>query len=43
MGVRKLRVRSNVVRDEAHRFYPALGFNLAKTQACYDTELPRLR
>lgn len=38
-GVAKLRVRSNVKRDEAHRFYPALGFKLAKTQACYDLEL----
>jgi len=31
-GFRKLRVRSNVLREEAHRFYPALGFALDKTQ-----------
>jgi GNAT superfamily N-acetyltransferase len=37
--VGKLRVRSNVVRDEAHTFYPALGFVLAKTQGCYDLPL----
>lgn len=37
--VGKLRVRSNVVRDEAHKFYPALGFTLAKTQGCYDLPL----
>jgi GNAT superfamily N-acetyltransferase len=38
--VQKLRVRSNVLREEAHRFYPALGFALTKTQACYDLALP---
>lgn len=36
LGVGKVRVRSNVARDEAHRFYPALGFRLVKTQACYE-------
>jgi GNAT superfamily N-acetyltransferase len=30
-GFRKIRVRSNIVRTEAHRFYPALGFALNKT------------
>lgn len=36
LGVGKVRVRSNVARDEAHRFYPALGFVKVKTQACYE-------
>lgn len=36
LGVGKVRVRSNVARDEAHRFYPALGFQQVKTQACYE-------
>jgi GNAT superfamily N-acetyltransferase len=35
-GVKKLRVRSNVVREEAHKFYPAQGFSKSKTQAVYD-------
>jgi GNAT superfamily N-acetyltransferase len=38
-GVATLRVRSNVTRKDAHRFYPALGFTLAKTQACYELPL----
>jgi GNAT superfamily N-acetyltransferase len=38
-GFRKLRVRSNVLRTEAHRFYPALGFALNKTQHVYDRSL----
>jgi GNAT superfamily N-acetyltransferase len=35
LGITRLRVHSNVVRDEAHRFYPALGFELHKTQHLY--------
>jgi GNAT superfamily N-acetyltransferase len=38
-GYTKLRVRSNVQRDEAHRFYPAMGFALNKTQHVYDLAL----
>ena len=38
-GVSKLRVRSNVVREEAHQFYPAQGFVKSKTQAVYDFAL----
>ena len=33
-------VRSNVQRAESHRFYPALGFDLSKTQAVYQRDLP---
>jgi hypothetical protein len=28
-------VRSNALRQEAHAFYPALGYALAKTQRVY--------
>ena len=34
-GIGELFLRSNVVRPEAHAFYPALGFALAKTQHAY--------
>ncbi len=34
-GLARLRVRSNVVRDEAHDFYLALGFERIKTQHVY--------
>lgn len=30
-----LRVRSNVAREEAHQFYPALGFTVLRTQRVY--------
>jgi GNAT superfamily N-acetyltransferase len=35
-GFRKIRVRSNVLRREAHEFYPAMGFERNKTQHVYD-------
>lgn len=35
-GSAQLRVRSNVVRDEAHRFYERLGFRTTKTQRVFD-------
>ena len=38
-GYRKLRVRSNVVREDAHRFYEREGFRRTKTQAVFDREL----
>src|SRR3974390_2969760 len=31
-ALRDVRVRSNVLRVEAHAFYPALGYRLAKSQ-----------
>lgn len=31
-GVMVLRLRSNVQRDDAHRFYQQLGFRISKTQ-----------
>ncbi len=39
-GYRKLRVRSNVVREDAHRFYEREGFQRVKTQAVFDRKLP---
>lgn len=38
-GFRRIRVRSNVVRQEAHHFYPALGFTRFKTQHNYELRL----
>lgn len=35
-GLDRVRVRSNVQRTEAHRFYPACGFALIKTQHNYE-------
>jgi predicted N-acetyltransferase YhbS len=29
-------VRSNILRTESHRFYPALGFTVSKTQTVYE-------
>ena len=39
LSLRQIVVRSNVTREEAHRFYPALGYLLAKTQRKYAKEL----
>lgn len=39
-GYGKLRVRSNVVREDAHRFYEREGFRRVKTQAVFDLKLP---
>lgn len=39
-GYGKLRVRSNVVREDAHRFYEREGFQRVKTQAVFDFRLP---
>ena len=39
LGAHALRVRSNVVRPEAHAFYARLGYGLRKTQHCYDRAL----
>ena len=38
-GLGFLRVRSNVVREEAHRFYPSLGFTVLRTQHVYGVKL----
>jgi GNAT superfamily N-acetyltransferase len=38
-GYPKLRVRSNVVREDAHRFYEREGFLRTKTQAVFDRKL----
>lgn len=35
LALRRIVVRSAVTREEAHRFYPALGYLLAKTQRKY--------
>lgn len=38
-GLNRMRVRSNVTREEAHRFYPGIGFDLLKTQRAYGRPL----
>lgn len=35
LGLVRIVVRSNAVREESHRFYPAIGYSLAKTQRVY--------
>lgn len=37
-GQTRLRVRSNVIRERAHRFYLRLGYEQAKTQAVFVRE-----
>jgi len=37
--VQKIRVRSNVIREEAHRFYRNLGFKESKAQKVFDMML----
>ena len=39
LGLGSIVVRSNAVREEAHRFYPAIGYCLAKTQRVYSKPL----
>jgi GNAT superfamily N-acetyltransferase len=39
-GLRTVSVHSSVLGDEAHRFYPALGYSRAKTQHVYTRTLP---
>jgi GNAT superfamily N-acetyltransferase len=39
LGFEELRVRSNVVRAEAHRFYQRLGFVATKTQQVFHRSL----
>ncbi len=38
-GYRKLRVRSNVIRQDAHRFYEREGYRRIKEQVVLDLEL----
>lgn len=39
LGCREVRVRSNVVRSDAHRFYQRLGFVQIKAQAVFTLQL----
>jgi GNAT superfamily N-acetyltransferase len=39
IGAEAVVVRSNTKRDEAHRFYPAMGYKAIKTQAVYEKRL----
>jgi len=38
-GCPRLRVRSNVIREDAHRFYDALGYRRVKRQQVFDRDL----
>jgi predicted N-acetyltransferase YhbS len=42
LGARAMVVRSNLTRLESHRFYPALGFKVSKTQAVYRRPVPEM-
>jgi GNAT superfamily N-acetyltransferase len=39
-GQRAVRVRSNVLREDARRFYEGQGYTLSKRQAVFDKGLP---
>jgi len=41
LGAGTMVVRSNLQRTDSHRFYPALGYELSKTQAVYRKQLAR--
>ncbi|SLM13606.1 putative Acetyltransferase, GNAT family [uncultured spirochete] len=41
-GLSTLRLKTNVVREDAHRFYENLGFERTKTQYTYVKKLARL-
>lgn len=38
-GLRTIRVRSNIIRPEAHVFYPGIGYTRVKTQHTYQKQL----
>jgi GNAT superfamily N-acetyltransferase len=38
-GIKVMRVRSNVVRERAHRFYERLGYEVLKSQRVFQKEL----
>ena len=40
-GLDEIRVRSNVVRERAHRFYERQGFDVIKTQKVFRRAVPR--
>jgi len=42
-GYRTVRVRSNVIREDAHRFYEREGYVRFKRQAVFEKPLPRPR
>jgi GNAT superfamily N-acetyltransferase len=39
-GCARMRVRSNIVREDAHDFYFKLGYAVSKTQSVFDKGLP---
>jgi GNAT superfamily N-acetyltransferase len=38
-GCRAVSARSNVVREDAHSFYPSVGFRMVKTQTAFRKDL----
>jgi len=42
-GYRKLRIRTNIIRTDAHRFYEKHGCRLAKTQHVYEITITEPR
>jgi GNAT superfamily N-acetyltransferase len=39
-GCRTVRLRSNIIRKEAHAFYVRLGYRIIKTQHAFNKKLP---
>ena len=39
-GMTRVRVRSNVTREDARRFYEKLGYRVTKTQNVFDRDVP---
>jgi GNAT superfamily N-acetyltransferase len=35
LGIRQVRLRSNILREEAHQFYQAIGYEMIKTQLTF--------
>ena len=35
LGIREVRLRSNILREEAHQFYQAIGYEIIKTQLTF--------
>jgi GNAT superfamily N-acetyltransferase len=34
-GIREIRLRSNILREQAHQFYQAIGYEIIKTQLTF--------
>jgi len=39
LGIREVRLRSNILRNEAHQFYQSIGYEIIKTQLTFRKNL----